>query len=202
MLKWVRKSRPEKPRKSGLFGHACRLDGERNAQISQKVLSPPLAKADFSRVRAWPSPLNAYFLLSGAVIVAGLVLTLGRATSWAGPPNPTDSDPFGNTAGGTDALLNVTPGPNGAGQSNTAFGFESLQSDTSGSLNTAVGFHALSANTTGGANTATGGSALVSNTTGKGNTAIGANALKRNDTGDYNTAISNAALSGNIEGSL
>ena len=45
---------------------------------------------------------------SSAVVVAGLVLTLGGALSWGGPPPPPNndvSDDNENTAGGTGALL-------------------------------------------------------------------------------------------------
>ena len=41
-------------------------------------------------------------------VIAGLVLVLGVTPSWGVPPNPTPSDSDGNTAGGTNALANVT----------------------------------------------------------------------------------------------
>ena len=67
--------------------------------------------------------------------IAGLVLLLGGATlSWGGPPNPTVSDAAGNTAGGTDALRNVTPvDPILDGSNNTAFGRGALEFTTTGS---------------------------------------------------------------------
>ena len=51
-------------------------------------------------------------VVSSAVVVAGLVLTLGGAASWAQAPSTNDtSDLNGNTGGGTDALVGVdTPG--------------------------------------------------------------------------------------------
>jgi hypothetical protein len=61
--------------------------------------------------------------------------------------------------------------------SNTAVGFNALQSNTTGSNNTAVGAQALQTNTTGTNNTATGAGALSSNTTGVNNTATGVAAL-------------------------
>ena len=83
--------------------------------------------------------------------IASLILILGGTSSWGGPPNPTQSDDNRNTAGGTDALVNVTDG-----QNNTAFGFEALGSNTTGSVNTAIGTFALTFNTTGSENTANG----------------------------------------------
>ena len=55
-----------------------------------------------------------------------------------------------NTVLGDDALLNNT------GSDNTALGFETLFSDTSGGFNTAVGARAMISNSTGGFNTAVG----------------------------------------------
>ena len=71
-----------------------------------------------------------------ALIVTSLMVTLGTGTSWSQPPNPTASDANRNTAGGTDALLNVTPGAAG-GFDSTAFGYWALRANTIGSRNTA-----------------------------------------------------------------
>src|SRR5215469_7491199 len=54
--------------------------------------------------------------------IVGLVFLLGVGRSWGGPPNPTMSDVQGNTAGGTNALVNTT------GHNNTAFGDAALGS--------------------------------------------------------------------------
>jgi hypothetical protein len=167
-------------------------------------------------------------VLSGAIVVTGLVLMLGGTASWGGPPNPTASDVNRNTAGGTNALLNNTGIDNTAfgydalknnasGQSNTAIGVDALLSNTEGDINTAIGFAALRSNTTGSQNTATGVGALnantiggnntaagfhalLSNTTGYNNTASGADALYSNTTGSENTATGRAALAGNTTG--
>src|SRR4030095_12923038 len=88
-------------------------------------------------------------------LVAGFVLMLHITPSWGGPPNPTDSDAHHNTAGGTDALINVDPSASG-GFFNTAFGHSALRSNTIGDANTASGANALDSNTTGGNNTANG----------------------------------------------
>jgi hypothetical protein len=59
-----------------------------------------------------------------AFVFAGLILILGGAPSWGGPPNNDVSDAAGNTAGGTGALQNTFPD---FGMLNTADGFGALQ---------------------------------------------------------------------------
>ncbi|MDD5266436.1 MAG: tail fiber domain-containing protein [Methylococcales bacterium] len=146
------------------------------------------------------------------LIVAGLTLALGVAPSWAGPPNNDVSDARGNTAGGTNALLNNTTGFantgfgqnalnfNTTGINNTASGNSALLFNTTGNFNTASGVSALQFNSTGSSNTAIGDTALLNNLTGNGNTASGRNALGRNDTGNNNTASGFAALQLNTAG--
>ncbi len=144
------------------------------------------------------------------VVVTGIVLTLRVGPSWGGPPNPTPSDGNGNTAGGTNALVNTT------GILNTASGFAALLLNTTGNDNTASGLLALASNIVGGQNTAIGASALFSdqgisntalgfaalgsNTLGGNNTALGVNALRSNTTGILNTALGFLALGSNITG--
>ena len=90
----------------------------------------------------------------------------------------------------------VTPAPDGFYPgANTAEGFQSLQSLTTGLYNTAIGQQALFADTTGSFNTAEGFRALVHNTTGPFNTAIGVNALYSNTTAQRNVANGFDALS-------
>ena len=84
---------------------------------------------------------------------------------------------------------------------NTAVGYYSLFSNTTGRNNTALGSEALRYNTTGSYNTAQGDGSLLSNTTGSYNTAIGLSALYTNTTGDYNTANGANALAYNTTGS-
>ena len=147
-----------------------------------------------------------------AVIVTGFVLTLGATVSWGQVPATNDtSDNFGNTGGGTNALVSLTAGSdntaygtaalvtNSEGSFNTAFGFDALSSNTGGN-NTAVGFDALSSNTTGGDNTAVGLNALSSTTTANLNTAVGSGALTNTTSGGSNTAVGFNALSGNTTG--
>jgi hypothetical protein len=100
-----------------------------------------------------------------------------------------------NTAYGVNALQANTTGAH-----NTATGFEALGYNTTGYYNTAAGYHALRANTTGSSNTAAGSFALLSNTTGGNNTAAGAYALFSNTTGFSNTATGYYALYANTTG--
>jgi len=103
-------------------------------------------------------------------------------------PPPVGGYPDGNTAVGTQALLDLT-----TGQDNTALGFRALTENTEGNLNTAVGTAALKQNRNGARNTATGFHALDQNRFGKNNTANGYFAL-RGDRGDFNTAVGAWAL--------
>jgi hypothetical protein len=152
-------------------------------------------------------------VLRSAVIVAGLVFTLGTV-SWAGPaPNNDPSDNvLRNTAGGTGALQssgltgleNTAFGywallDNTSGSDNTAFGDGALVDTQEGSDNTAIGAGALEFSTSGNFNTASGAFALYSNTSGD-NTADGYGALYSNTSGTFNTASGASALSLNTSG--
>ena len=95
-----------------------------------------------------------------------------------------------NTALGFEALNSASL----TGTNNVGVGYGALLSNTSGSNNSAVGFAALILNTTGGANSATGAYALYSNTTGSQNSAVGISALQNNTTGANNSAVGYAAL--------
>jgi C1q domain len=98
---------------------------------------------------------------------------------------------------GYGALLSVSS----TSSLNTAVGYQSLHSDTTGIQNTAVGYQSLYSNTTGSYNTAIGLQSLYSNTTGSGNTAIGIDALLYNTAGNQNTAVGFQSLYSNTTGS-
>src|SRR5262245_1235480 len=107
-------------------------------------------------------------VLSSAVVVAGLVLTLGGAVSWGQVPTDNDkTDHSGNTGGGTGALGSAEL----FGRYNTAYGYDALLNNTDGRHNTALGV-----------------AALFSNQDGHNNTASGYGALRHNASGSYNTA--------------
>ncbi len=85
-------------------------------------------------------------------------------------------------------------------ETNTAFGFSSFKSNTSGNNNTAIGVSALEFNTTGFQNTAIGKSSLMLNSSGNYNVAIGYSSLERNTSGILNTAIGHSSLYNNLNG--
>ena len=112
-----------------------------------------------------------------------------------------------NTALGYNALnTNVAKG------GNTAIGYEAMQYTDSAvavtsTNNTALGYQALrgsavAANNTGTLNTAVGQAALRSYTSGYQNTAVGRNALASTNTGFQNTAVGTQALASNTSGAL
>ena len=88
---------------------------------------------------------------------------------------------------------------NGGVSNNTALGYNTLISNTTGDQNSASGALALGVNTSGGRNTANGSGSLFSNTAGSGNTAVGSGALYYNvgvtsgTAGSNNTAIGDSA---------
>jgi hypothetical protein len=114
-------------------------------------------------------------------------------------PPPDGGYAGANTAEGDGALNSVIPQARGSGANNTALGYHTLFSDTSGSFNTATGSVAL-ANNNGSNNTANGYQALADNTNGSYNTATGSQALT-NNTASFNSAFGGLALFSNISGS-
>jgi hypothetical protein len=116
--------------------------------------------------------------------VAGTLTVTGTATTIQGLTVGKGAGAVAtNTAVGASALA-----ANTTGSGNTALGYQTAYSNTTGSV-TAVGFTALYANTTGTANTAMGWKALDANTTGGFNTALGEEALGNNTTASNNTAV-------------
>ncbi len=120
-----------------------------------------------------------------------------------------DSINFNTSFGyGTSRNLNYSGGLNG--KINSAFGYKSLDSTTTGSANTAFGSHTLIGNKTGSnnavvgndagrlnnadQNTAIGSSALRNDSTGSGNIAIGYQASIESDTASYTIAIGTQAM--------
>jgi hypothetical protein len=122
-------------------------------------------------------------------------------------PAPETPDPGAvggslNTADGTNALGNVT-----TGAGNSAFGWFSLLSNSTGNFNTGVGAGTLVLNNGDPAadeginNTAVGAAALLFNTTGSDNNAVGALALFNHATGFFNQALGHSALFSTVGGS-
>ena len=83
---------------------------------------------------------------------------------------------------------------------NTAIGYQTLVSNSTGNNNTAIGYSALISNTTGATNTAVGVNSLYTNISGIGNTAIGHQSMYFNDAGTNNTAIGYYSMLSNLSG--
>jgi trimeric autotransporter adhesin len=81
---------------------------------------------------------------------------------------------------------------------NTATGFQTLYSNTTGYDNTAIGAGALYSNINGGVNNASGVYPHYTNTAGIGNSANGYQSMYSNTTGNYNTAIGYQSLYSNV----
>ena len=138
-----------------------------------------------------------HFILDLAA--AAVLIVIASATISADAGGLDTCVGLGATLGGTcTPLTNFTSGS----ADNTAFGFQALESNTTGVENTAAGVDDLTANTTGNNSTAAGAFALNSNTTGSGNTAQGVSALYNNTIGGGNTAIGGSALGGISTGSF
>jgi hypothetical protein len=125
-------------------------------------------------------------------LLLALALT---GTSFAQVPstNDTSDQTTHNTGGGTEALRP------GTGSHNTAYGWQTLHSNTSGSYNVSFGELAAQSNTTGSYNTAIGFWALYANQVGVENTAVGEKALNLNRVG-FNTAVGFQSLIGSTHG--
>jgi hypothetical protein len=89
-----------------------------------------------------------------------------------------------NTALGYQTLLSIT-----TGNYNTAVGYQSGKATTTATYNTSLGQSSLFYNTTGGLNTAIGVNALLSTTTGTSNVALGLDSFQHNTSGSSNTAL-------------
>jgi hypothetical protein len=124
------------------------------------------------------------------VALACLFLSKAQAVN----PPPDGGYPGFTTAEGTNALKNLSDGIG-----NTAAGWYSLFTNSSGSYNTGIGAGTLALNNAD-SNTAIGTAALLFNIAGSGNTAVGETALLNND-GSDNTAVGSEALSHNTQGS-
>jgi hypothetical protein len=99
------------------------------------------------------------------------------------------------------SINNITVGKGGSNVShNTAIGFQSLQSNTTGDANTAIGYQSLFMNIDGIRNTANGEWALFSNESGNENTASGFHSMSSNLSGFNNSAHGNFSLRANSSG--
>jgi hypothetical protein len=132
---------------------------------------------------------------SSIFIILSLVCIGLLPNALAVVPPPDGGYLGGNTAEGSDALLNLT-----SGVWNTGSGYQALNHDTTGHQNTATGYQSSFSNTVGEQNTATGALSLFSNLEGGLNTAIGYRSLFRNTVGLQNTASGALSLFNNLGG--
>src|SRR5258708_2861980 len=93
-------------------------------------------------------------------LAGALLIVIGSAAIASAQTGSDTCVGLNATIGGTCAPLTNTASANG---SNTAFGAQALESNTSGNENAATGVSALRLNTTGGDDTATGAFALQNN---------------------------------------
>jgi hypothetical protein len=139
-------------------------------------------------------PLRRGFLLIPLMLVCFAFSPNVQAAPSPETPDPGFvNDPFG-TADGKNALANVS-----GGVGNSAFGWFSLFSDTTGSFNTGLGAGTLVLNNAE-QNTAVGTAALILNNIGDQNTAVGTAAMVFNASGDFNGAFGAHALENNVDG--
>jgi trimeric autotransporter adhesin len=129
-----------------------------------------------------------------------------KAKGWSLTGN-SGTNPATNFLGTTDAqplifkINNQKAGYLGTSSTtNTGFGYQTLNSNTTGVSNTANGYQAMYSNTTGAYNSANGVQALYVNTSGHDNTANGFWSLLSNTIGYYNTATGGYALYSNLGG--
>ncbi|HRI19712.1 MAG TPA: tail fiber domain-containing protein [Panacibacter sp.] len=147
--------------------------------------------------------MKKIFLLAG---LACLQVCMLHAQSWKLTGNSA-TNPATNFIGTTDVqplifkVNNQRAGFLSQSSTNSSFGYQALNSITSGINNTAVGYKALLSNKTGLNNTAIGNNSLSNNDIGFSNTAIGGDVLTNSKGGNFNTAIGQQSMHSNISGS-
>lgn len=153
-----------------------------------------------SGVSSWSTiDLSSKLSLTGGTLTGGLTGTSATFTADA-TINSLTVGRGGNNVDGNSAFGYQALNSNTSGADNAATGYKALNNNTTGSNNTAAGTYALYLNTTGANNTASGKSALQNNTTGIENVAVGVNALRSNTTGSFNGAYGVSALYTNTSG--
>ena len=138
--------------------------------------------------------LNNTLSVSG---ITSITNTTGSTTTGTGALTVSGGVGIGGALNvGANCLINSLRLGRGAGNisSNTVFGSEAFENNSSGTSNVAIGFRTLRANTTASNNTAVGWEALRSVTTGSNNTAYGTNALPVLTTSNNNVACGRDTL--------
>jgi hypothetical protein len=134
---------------------------------------------------------------ANGMTIVGSTLNLQPASVSFGGVVTTAAQSFaGRKTTTSDMTINTLFAGLGTGSiaTNTTFGFEALNANTTGYENTAIGYRALKTQTTGYYNTAIGSSSQRSLTTGTDNTSVGCFAKFYGTTGSNNTGLGSMAL--------
>ena len=179
---------------------------------SKGLLIPQISLTRSSDATTIASPATSLLVYNTATtsdVTPGYYYNAGTTTSpsWLRLNTGASGVPYSGATGAVnlgayDLTVNGITLGKGAGNisTNTASGYQTLNSNTTGSGNIASGYQALYSNTTGSQNLASGFNALRANTTGNQNTASGYNTLRTNTTGNYNTAYGFQSLYANTSG--
>jgi len=166
------------------------------------------------RVNALPNLPTGVILGNGTSVVSAssnlLIASDGTITLYQ--PNNVPTDKKNYNIGGGNIALNTDGFNTGFGEgnlsqvgfvgsNNSAFGYQSSFSMTTGDNNTSVGFHSLLSETVGADNTAIGHYSLFNSNNGNYNTAIGSYSLYTNSSGGQNVALGYEALRNNTTSS-
>ena len=154
------------------------------------------------------SPTNATWTSSTAIganalITASNQITLGVAATNVNILGTLNTLTVGRGAGNVatnSAFGYLTLSSNTSGLQNSGFGYQALDNNTTGNYNSAFGYNSLFTNTSGISNCAFGAYALFDNTAGW-NTAFGTDSLNNNSTGTFNNASGYLAGTNNTTGS-
>lgn len=144
----------------------------------------------------WSHTLSGFL---GVGLAPGGAFTINTLNALSFPT--TDTTLGASIAIGPAALLNL---PASAAYGNVAVGIQSIGGagtlTTAATANTAVGFQSLASNTSGAGNVAFGYQAGLGNTSGSFNSAFGDGALSSNSSGGENIAFGTGAMGGNTTG--
>jgi hypothetical protein len=176
---------------STAIGYGATIDSSNQIVVgrrTEKVYVPGIMS-----VGKYNFPSNVALDVSGNVNISGYLLYNLTSTTLTVTSLTTTSDSYING-------VRIGEGPNDI-STNTVFGYQALNSNTTGAFNSAMGYQAMFSNTDGSGNSAMGCFALRTNTTGSNNSAFGLQALEYNQTGSNNSAFGYTALRNNSAGS-
>lgn len=172
--------------------------------IDQGGTGANLTDPNADRILFWDDSASAFTFLEAGTGLSISGTTLSNTASVSAATPTTLGTVYGSmTTGGASPYLTAlgyNAAPSASGAHNTAVGYLSAYSITSGDRNVAVGNYALNGLQTGVYNTAIGFAALYTNT-GSSNTAVGKDALYLNTSGAANVGVGVSALYNNTTAS-